>query len=75
MTEDQTVAIYNHWAACLKACLAEGVPPGEAVPALLHLTGGCLQGLIGPETSRKDILALRDGLYREFTSIADRQRA
>jgi hypothetical protein len=71
MTEDQTLKIYDHWAACLKACLAEGIPPGDAVPALLHLSGGCLKGFVGPEAGRKEILKLRDDIYREMTRLAN----
>jgi hypothetical protein len=74
MTPDQAKAVVKHWGTSVDACLNEGIPVGEVVPALLHLTAGCLQGLIGPETSRRDILALRDRLHKEMTDLAYRQQ-
>lgn len=72
MTDEEK--IYNHWATCLKACLAEGLAPGDVVGPLLHLTAGCMKGLIGPETAREDILRLRDDLHRELTHLAGDKR-
>ncbi len=74
MTEDQATAVVRHWGASLEACLNDGIPVGEVVPALLQLTAGCLQGLIGPETSRRDILVLRDRLHKEMTDLANRKQ-
>lgn len=73
MTDDQVKKVYEHWAASLKACLAEGIPPGEVVPALLHLSGGCLKGFIGEAAGRKEILKLRDDIYRDMSQLATRK--
>lgn len=73
MTLDQVERIYQHWAGALKACLADGISHSEVIPAFLALDAGCLQGLVGPETSRNQILRLRDDMFRVMTDLADQQ--
>lgn len=73
MTPEQAEKVYLAWASALKASLAEGIPHSDVIPAFLALDAGCLQGLVGPETSRGQILRLRDDMFRVMTDLADRQ--
>ena len=75
MTPEQAEKVYLHWAEALKACLAEGISHSDVIPAFLALDAGCLRGLVGPETSRQQILRLRDDMHRAMTELADHQQA